>query len=170
MKVIHIIPAAFEYFDQIKSEAFKLVEDLYKLGIETEAVTLQYGNTSRRMEREVQKVASSHSLAGTENVSDIISSLEKFDIVHLHTPLFGLAGKILKWKVLHPEIPLLVTRHRNIITADLFSLLIQLYNVYYVPRLLKAADLVIDERKEKQLALDYEMAYNNLASKILINK
>lgn len=170
MKVIHIIPAAFEYFDQIKADAFKLVEELYKLGIETEAVALQYGNTSKRMENEVKKVASSHSLASTEDTGDVISSLEKFDIVHLHTPLFGMAGKIIKWKALHQNIPLVITHHPNIATADLFSLLIKLYNIYYLPRLFKTADLIVDERKEKQLAFQYGIAYNNLASKILINK
>lgn len=162
MKVIHIIPAAFEYFDEIKSEAFGLVENVRELGFETEAITLQYTNASKKMEKEIAKVSSSSTLVSTENINDIILSLEKFDIVHLHTPMLGIAGKIIKWKMFHKDIPLVITRHKNIITADLLSFLIKLYNIYYLPRLYKLADLVVDESVEKQLALTYGIAYNNL--------
>ena len=39
MRVAHLIPASFEYFDDIKSEAFALVEAQNDLGMEVEAFT-----------------------------------------------------------------------------------------------------------------------------------
>ena len=43
MRVIHIIPAVYNYFDDIKDFAFGVLEHQLKLGVDADAITLQYG-------------------------------------------------------------------------------------------------------------------------------
>ncbi|EKD42976.1 MAG: hypothetical protein ACD_72C00515G0006, partial [uncultured bacterium] len=43
MRVLHIIPSAFDYFDDIRSEAFKMIDAEIEMGIDAEAMTLEYG-------------------------------------------------------------------------------------------------------------------------------
>ena len=59
MRVIHIIPSAFEYFDDIRSQAFRLLDGLNKLGVETEAFTLQYGSTNKAQKASIKEAAPS---------------------------------------------------------------------------------------------------------------
>lgn len=152
MKVLHIIPSAFDYFNDIRAEAFSLMESLRKLGVETEAFTLQYHTTTApRAEREAKEEArSSGSASGRQFISmagiaEVIESIDSFDALHLHCPLFGAAGKIIKWKSAHPRIPLIITYYRRVKPVDLFSLFILWYNAYYLPRLFRAAEAVAAE-------------------------
>jgi len=144
MKVLHIIPAAFEYFDDIKSAAFKLVEGLNSIGVETEALTLNYGTVTKKIERGVSgKAAPSYSLITTENIDDAISGFSDFDIVHLHCPFLGAAGKILRWKLSNPNKALALTYYRDVKVADFFSVFVGAYNSYYFPKIFKLADAVV---------------------------
>ena len=146
MRVIHIIPSAFEYFDDIRSRAFKLLDGLNKLGVESEAFTLQYGQPNRAVKASVKEVSPSvHDYAGNFDVDSAIANFADFDIVHLHCPFFGAAGKILNWKKLNPDIPLAVTYYREVRLEDMMSLFIRVYNAYYLPKIFKLADAVMDE-------------------------
>lgn len=143
MKVIHIIPSAFEYFDDIRAKAFKLIEGLYKLGLETEAFTLQYGPPTKTMKTEVSESSPSvHDYIGTTGPVGLIESLADFDIVHLHCPFFGAGEKILDWKKTHPDVPLVITFHRPVWLVDFFSLFIKIYNWYYLPKIFRLANVI----------------------------
>ncbi len=144
MKVIHIIPSAFSYFDDIRSNAFYVVDNLSKIGVETEAITIEFGMTVPTAVREaIGEEAPSQKYQGLAPMSQVMASLDQFDIIHVHCPLFGAAGKILSWKRQHPNRCLVVTYYRRVMIPDFFSLLIVAYNFYYLPRLLAAAEVVI---------------------------
>ncbi len=144
MRVLHIIPAAFEYFDDIRSESFRLVDGLYKMGVETEAFTLQYGGPTKKLKAEIKENSSSvHTHISSTGAAGLVESFDEFDIIHLHCPFLGAARHILDWKKLHAQTPLIVTYHRDVEWVDTFSLLIKLYNHYYLPRIFRAADVLI---------------------------
>ena len=168
MRVIHIIPSAFEYFDDIRSQAFKLLDGLNKLGVETEAFTLQYGSTNKAQKASIKEAAPSvHDYVGNFDINSAIANFSDFDIVHLHCPFFGAAGKILRWKKLHAGIPLVVTHYRAVRVGDAMSLLIRLYNAYYLPKIFKLADAVdwFDAGKAdpaESIAANTLLMYNSL--------
>ena len=143
MKVIHIIPSAFEYFGDIRSQAFKLLDGLHKLGVETEAFTLQYGSTNKAEKASIKEASPSvHNYLGNFDINSAIANFSDFDIVHLHCPFFGAAGKILRWKKLNPGIPLVITYYCQVRIEDLMSLFIRFYNAYYLPKFYKLANAV----------------------------
>src|SRR3989338_70155 len=137
MRVIHIIPSAFNYFDAIRAEAFQLVENLDAIGVENDVFTLQYGAQSKTKQEQ----------------TEIVGTLASYDVVHAHAPLFGGAGKIIEWKKANPGVPFLVSYYQPVGASDLFGFLVRWYTIYYLPRLFKAADIVtcdsIDELYRK---------------------
>jgi hypothetical protein len=150
MRVIHIIPSAFEYFDDIRSEVFKLIEGLYKMGIETEAFTLQYGGPTKTIKDQIKEDSPSvHNYISSTGAAGLVDGLAGFDIVHLHCPLLGAARQVLNWKKTHPRTPLVITYHRDVVWTDLFSLFIKLYNYYYLPKLFKVANIVVCQNLEE---------------------
>ncbi len=144
MRILHIIPAAFNYFDDIKAEAFKLVENLHKLGIETDVFTLQYGGnpSSKSSMDSIRESAPSRQFVGMVGGEKITDEFVDYDIIHLHCPFFGAANKILKWKMSNPKIPFVVTYYRDIESTDLFAWIIKWYNSYYLPKIFAVADIV----------------------------
>lgn len=143
MRVIHIIPSAFEYFDDIRSQAFKLLDGLHKLGVENEAFTLQYGSTNKAEKASIKAASPSvHNYIGNFDIDSAINNFADFDVVHLHCPFFGAAGKILRWKKLNPNVPLVATFYRQVRVVDLMSLFIKLYNAYYLPKIDRVVEAV----------------------------
>ncbi len=166
MRVIHIIPSAFEYFDDIRSQAFKLLDGLHKLGVETEAFTLQYGSPNKAEKASIKSASPSvHNFIGDFDIGSAIANFSDFDIIHLHCPFFGAAGKILQWKKLNPNTPLVVTYYRDVRVVDLMSLFIRFYNAYYLPKIFKLADATIRfkaEESPESIAADTLSVYNSL--------
>lgn len=171
MRVIHVIPSAFEYFNDIRSQAFKLLDGLHKLGVETEAFTLQYGSTNKAEKASVKEASPSvHSYLGNFDINSAIHNFSDFDIVHLHCPFFGAAGKILKWKKNNPNIPLVITFYRDVRVVDLMSLFIRFYNMYYLPKFFHLADAVsrfnAEEGSLESIADDTLLVYNSFTVEI----
>lgn len=142
MKVLHVIPNAFDYFADIHAEAFKILEAENDFGIEADAITLEYGGVTRKETFEVKKVAPSRKYIGQESIEKNIQAWDNYDIVNLHCPFLGAAGKILQWQIEHPEKFLVITYHHDFQTPDFFGYLIKLYNYYYLPKLFKVAHVV----------------------------
>ncbi len=142
MRVIHIIPAAFDYFDDIKQAAFRLIDSSPAEGVEAEALTLQYGTVTKQEEGETTETAPSFKFVGLSSLEKGIVSLDYFDVVHIHCPFFGAARKIIAWKIAHPGHPLVATFYHPFQSTDFFSLIIQAYAAYYTPRVLRLADVV----------------------------
>lgn len=141
---MHIIPSAFNYFDDIKVKAFDVVDGLSKIGVEVEAFTLQYGGVTKSVKEGVRQSSPRvHVYTGSTNADGLTSSLEGFDIVHLHCPFLGAASHVVQWKKTHQNIPLVITYYRDVRFVDLFSLFIKIYNAIYLPKLFKLADMVV---------------------------
>ncbi|MBU0546061.1 glycosyltransferase [Patescibacteria group bacterium] len=143
MRTIHIAPSAFEYFNDIKSVVFELVDGLTGLGQEAEVVTLQYTMPTKQERVEVREKAPATHYSGTVNFSETIKHLHEFDIVHLHCPFLGAAGEILRWKKDNPNVPFLITYYRDIPFIDLISIYLRWYNNWYLPKLFSVADKVL---------------------------
>lgn len=144
MRVIHIVPSAFNYFDDIRSKAFAIVDGLHNLGIETEAFTVQYGSTGKKLKESVKAASPSvHTLAATTGAQGLSNSLKDFDVVHVHCPFLGAAKQILHWKQAFPHKLMVVTYYRDVPFSDGFSWFVKLYNAYFLPKIFRAADVVI---------------------------
>ncbi len=141
---MHIIPFAFNYFDDIKAKAFTIIDGLSKIGVEVEAFTLQYGGTTKSVKEDIKQSSSRvHVYAGSTNADGLAGSLEGFDIVHLHCPFLGAAKHLVQWKKMHQHIPLVITYYRDVQFTDLFSLFVKIYNAIYLPKIFKLADMVV---------------------------
>ncbi len=143
MRVVHIIPSAFEYFDDIRSSAFALIAAEGKEGIESEALTIQYGTVTAKERRGVQTTAPKHSFQSLSSSSQAFLKLAEFDIVHIHCPTLGVARQLIAWKKSHPTIPFVITWHRSPRWSDLFSLFIMGYTAWYMRRLFPLASAVV---------------------------
>lgn len=146
MKALHIIPSAFDYFDDIRVEAFDLVEKLNKLGCEADAITLQYGSSpsSRKIKKEIHRAAPSRIFSGIVKADDLIKEFNSYDIVHVHCPFFGAAESIERWKSdVGSRTPLVLTYYREVKVTDLFALVIKWYNSYHLPKLFKLAEAIV---------------------------
>ncbi len=149
MKILHIVPAAFEYFEDIRERAFDLVDDLNQLGFDSEIVTLQYSAVSKRLEKKVAQETKKR--IGFEKIysgEELSEKIAKADVVHLHAPFLGMGKKLLKYKREHPQKKFLITLHRNLPYVDFFTIIIWLYNGFYLKRLMNVADFVVAENEQ----------------------
>ncbi|MDO8499450.1 MAG: glycosyltransferase [bacterium] len=144
MQVIHIVPSLFEYFTDIKELAFELIDAINVEGVEAEPVVFEVSPPTRAEQARILDVAPNIRPTFTKEmkVEQVVDEFAGYDLVHLHCPFFGGAGKILKWKQAHPEKPLLVTYYHDLAFTDLFSLWVRWYNAYYLPKLFTVADMV----------------------------
>jgi len=149
MKILHIVPTAFEYFESIRKEAFDLVDSLGQLGFEVDIITLQYGAVSKRFENKIAQETKER--IGFEKMysgDELFEKMEKADIIHLHTPFLGMGGKLLKYKREHPQKKFVITLYQNLPYIDFFTIIIWLYNNYYLRRLMNVADFVVAENEK----------------------
>lgn len=143
MRIAHLVPASFEYFDDIRSEVFDLVEAEHALGVDVEVFTLQYGTPTKTSGApRVSSAPRQRKFGGTVNFAQVLTELADFDVVHVHCPFFGGLKKLVAWKQAHPGTPLVVTVYPEVPASDLFSYLVRWYNRYYLPRLLSVATVV----------------------------
>ncbi len=143
MRVLHIIPSAFEYFDDIRNNAMAVVNKQKELGIEVEAFTLQYGAVSSKQKTSLKQVVPGVKFVGLFKSDAVISSFDDFDIIHLHLPALGLIPKIIKWKEIGNKQPLVVTYWREMMLSDLFSYFVRWYNYRNDKKIYDIADAII---------------------------
>jgi len=148
MRVMHIIPAAFDYFKDIEKEAFALADEIERLEIAAEPVksdtiTLQYGAPTRAEKSMVAASAPGREYQGQFPTVEIVNQFADYDIVHLHTPFLGNAKILMKWKKENPGQPFVITYYRDVLLPDLFAHILKWYNAYYLPKLFNLADTVV---------------------------
>ena len=169
MKVIHIIPSAFHYFDDIRNQAMDLVNAERKLGVDAEAFTLQYGAGTRREENIISQKAPGLNFNGLFSGNDLIKDLDNYDIVHLHCPFFGLAKDLLVWKKINPDKILVATVWREAKITDLFSVYIYLYNRRYLPKILSLCGRVIDKVHLTYPADELKLKHSDMEAKACVS-
>jgi hypothetical protein len=143
MKVIHIIPSAFEYFNDVREQAMNLVEKERGLGVDAEAYTLQYGPVTSKQKGDAREEAPSLSFVSLNSGSALVDDLKNYDLVHLHAPFLGMAGSILRWKRSDNKRPLVITYWRDVRVSDLMSAFLALYNRIYLPKFFSLSDTLI---------------------------
>ncbi len=143
MRIIHIIPSAFNYFNDIRSQAFELVEGLNMFGATSDAVTIQYGSTiKKKVTQSIQAAAPSQSNTVSVRFHEVVDTLSQYDVVHVHCPILGEMSRIIAWKQAHPTTSLIITFYRAVQITDLFSWFVLWYNAYYLRKLFKLADVI----------------------------
>jgi hypothetical protein len=144
MKVAHIVPAAFNYFDDIRNTALGLVSYLSEFDIEAEVFTVNYGTieSKDKAASPVKAGASKGKYKGLVGIKSALQIMQQCDLLHVHTPLLGAASKVLAWKKKHKNTPLVVTYYRKVKVPDVFSLITRWYNSYNLPKLFAAANLI----------------------------
>ena len=135
MRVIHLVPSAFDYFEDIRTMAFGIVEELDLAGVDSEIITLQYGTPARSVREAAQTQEIKRSYKGIVPTPQLLDSLLHFDIVHFHVPLLGFLGKFLKWYKQHPEVKIVLSYYRPVQNSDVISWFIAWYNRHYLPLL-----------------------------------
>lgn len=161
LHVLHIIPAAFDYFDDIKKYAFGLVGEMNtNEGVFADVFTLQYGPPTKAEKVEVSTVSPDQEYKGSEPVKEVVEEFVDYNVVHLHAPFFGAAKDIISWKNDNPEVPLVITYYRDVEATDLMALIIKWYNNYYLKKLFRMADVIAvfpwSENKARRLVGDKE--------------
>lgn len=178
MKILHIIPGAFHYFDDIKSKAFALMDDLQKWGVECESSTIMYGTWTKSEEASVETAAPGMRFQAMGTLAETLQNTDEFDAVHLHVPLLGEADTIIAWKKQNPTKPLIVTWYRPVKISTIFSLFIRAFNWFYLPKLFSLATCVayadlddfIDWGGGKRLAKDQKQVVVDSSSTFMGNE
>ncbi len=145
MTITHIIPSAFDYFDDIKKNAFEIVEELQPYGINSHVITLQYNQPTKSQQAEIigeRGPAPSYKFKGNSGLKESFIEMAESDLVHLHCPFMGGAKSILDFKLRNADLPLVCTYYRPVETPDVFSLIIKAYNAYYLPKIFQLANVV----------------------------
>lgn len=142
MKVLHIVPAAFNYFDNIRSEAFAILEEENNFGIDSDVITLEFGSTTKKEQAEVKTASPGSRFMGQQSVVENTKSWDYYDVINLHCPFLGAGSHIINWAKDQPSKRLVITYHNDFKTPDFFSLIIKFYNLYYLPKLFSLAKAV----------------------------
>ena len=147
MKVFHIIPSAFEYFKDIKEEAFALVAEVEKIKkaggrVESGISTLQYGGPTKLEQSKLHTIAPEKEYYGEYAPRDLIEQFVDYDVIHLHAPFLGGGGLIKKWREAYPDQPFVITYYRDVLLPDFFAYFVKWYNGYYLPKLFDVADVI----------------------------
>ena len=143
IKILHFIPSAFEYFEDIRKEAFALIDALNELGFENFAFTLQYEAVNKRVKKEVSgKTRGRMNFEKIYNEKELEAKLDEADIIHLHAPFLGMGKKLVLYKQKYPRKKFVITLYRDLPYVDLFTIIIWLYNGWYLRKLMGVADFV----------------------------
>jgi hypothetical protein len=78
--------------------------------------------------------------AETLSLSTLEEALRQADLVHVHVPFLGFGHELISFKKKFPKCPFVVTWYGPVRYTDLFSLFVRAYNAYYVPKIFKITD------------------------------
>ncbi len=146
MKILHIVPSAFEYFGDIRKQAFSLIEGLDDLGFENYVFTLQYDIVGKRLQKEIGETTGGRmKFEKIQNQDDVEKKLAEADVIHLHAPFMGMGKKLKIFKENNPQKKFIVTVYQNLPYLDFFTIIIWLYNSWYLRKLFNLADFVCAE-------------------------
>lgn len=160
MKVAHIVCTYPPYYAGMGNVVFQTVSHLAELGHEVEVLTPDYypaeeikSGTERSEEVHEEKTQEKIDYAtrlkpalqygNAAYIPQIQNELDRFDLVHLHYPFFGVANLIRKWKSRNPKKPLVITYHMDTRAPSWKGLFFKYYGKFWMPRILRPADKLI---------------------------
>jgi glycosyltransferase involved in cell wall biosynthesis len=152
MKIAHVVSTYPPYYGGMGNVVFKIVDELAQRGHDVQVMTPLFEDETKKEEarQEIQekkdyaeRLAPSIQFGNAARLPQIKSMLDDFDLVHLHYPFFGTAELVRKWKIKHPEKPLVITYHMDARGDGLKGFIFKAYEKFWMPKILKSADLLI---------------------------
>ncbi len=160
MRIAHIVCTYPPYYAGMGNVVFQTVSHLAELGHEVEVLTPGYYQAEEIRPAE-DKPAEVHDEKVQEKIDyatrlkpalrygnaayipQIQNELDRFDLVHLHYPFFGVANLVRKWKLKNPQKPLVITYHMDTRAPGWKGLFFKYYAKFWMPRILRSADKLI---------------------------
>ena len=142
MKVLHLVPSAFEYYDDIRSRVSGWLNHMPEFGVEVEVVTIYYGTTAQGMKKQTAAESPKSKFIGRVETGEVVSNWGDYDLIHWHCPFMGGARHFLDAVISHPDIPLVVTVHRLPRFGDILEIVMYWYNRYWLRKILRVATAV----------------------------
>lgn len=169
MRIAHIVCSYPPYYSGMGSVVFQTAQELVNLGHEVEVLTPEYNEPKeykpvetepeethaeplREQIETVSRIAPAFQYGNAAYLPQIKNELNDFDLVHLHYPFFGTANLVRQWKIKNPQKPLVITYHMDARGSGLKGLFFKNYAKFWMPRILKSADLLITSSYEYILA------------------
>lgn len=148
MKIAHIVSTFPPYYGGMGNVAFQMVSRLLERGHMVQVMTPLYARdesdpTVLEMKEYALRLKPAIAFGNAAYVPSIKQRLEDADLVHLHYPFFGTANLVRKWKVKHPERPLVITYHMDNRAKGWKGLFFDYYAKYWLPKILGSADVLI---------------------------
>lgn len=160
MKIAHIVCTYPPYYAGMGNVVFQIVSHLAELGHEVEVLTPDYYQS-----QEIKPAEEEPSVIHEEKVREQIdyakrlrpalrygnaayipqiqNELDRFDLVHLHYPFFGVANLARKWKLRNPRKPLVITYHMDTRAPGWKGLFFKYYAKFWMPKILRSADKLV---------------------------
>lgn len=125
---------------------FHMASELNRRGHESVVVTPLYGSEEDPavldMKASALRLKPAIAFGNAAYLRDIHACLQDADIVHLHYPFFGTANLVRKWKLAHPDTPLVVTYHMDNRSGGWKGLIFSWYAKFWLPKILAVADML----------------------------
>lgn len=166
MRIAQIVCTYPPYFGGMGNSTFSLSESLAVLGHEVEVFTpIVDAPSLADTKAQVQRVAPRLQYGNGGFFPSIVRTLDTFDVVHLQYPFFGVAGAIRRWKLRHPDIPLVTTYHMDARGSGLLGMYMKLYARHYMPKMMECSDAVLTSSIDFAARSDAADVYANAKDK-----
>lgn len=160
MKIAQIVCSYPPYYGGMGNVVFQTASELTKLGHEVEVLTPDY-YPAEEIKPATAEPAEEHAPEVKERIDyatrlkpalqygnaayipRIQKELDRFDLVHLHYPFFGIANLVRKWKLRNPKKPLVITYHMDTRAPSWKGLFFKYYSKFWMPRILGSADKLL---------------------------
>lgn len=160
MKIAHIVCTYPPYYGGMGNVVFQMASDLVDLGHEVEVLTPDY-YAETEIKPETESPAETHEeklqaqidyatrlkpalqYGNAAYIPQLGSELDRFDLVHLHYPFFGVANLVRRWKLKNPHKPLVVSYHMDTRAPGWKGLIFKYYTKFWMPKILGSADKLI---------------------------
>ncbi len=160
MRIAQIVCSYPPYYGGMGNVVFQTASELTKLGHEVEVLTPDYypmqeikSATAEPEEYHAPEVKERIDYAtrlkpalqygNAAYIPQIQNELDRFDLVHLHYPFFGVANLVRKWKLRNPKKPLVITYHMDTRAPSWKGLFFKYYSKFWMPRILGATDKLL---------------------------
>jgi glycosyltransferase involved in cell wall biosynthesis len=143
MNIAHIVCTYPPYFGGMGNSAFHMAEGLAARGHDVQVYTPLYTETPDiETQATVQRVAPSFAYGNAAILPNMHKLLKDMDIVHLHYPFFGVAGKIRRLKKKYPNLSLVTSYHMDPRGNNLVGMYMKWYARQAMPKVLTASDVI----------------------------
>ena len=161
MNIAHIVCSYPPYNSGMGNVVLETVDELSKRGHDVQVLTPLYKDPMPETVEEqyeepaikeqidyARRFTPSIQYGNAARIPEVKSLLERFDLVHLHYPFYGTANLVRQWKNRNPFIPLVITYHMDSRAPGWKGLVFKWYNMFWMPKILRSADLIIGSSKD----------------------